>query len=252
MPARDSEISRRSAGSGSAEASHSSVLREGLLGDLDRRVEADHDLLGHLVRARVPDVLDRREVLVRVRGEQLALAGLDEAADHRLLQGVRQLVGLDDRLPGLRLRLLGRAGGTGGRRVALTGGRPVTLVLARDLRLVEASRPPRAAARTPSAARCRRPAPRWSPGRRAGPPGGPAAPAYGPSPRRRAPRPAGGRCRPRRTCRWASVASVQRVSSASRAVGSAYSSIASFTWRCSDCTTPMSDSLPMPDRTRDR
>ncbi|CAM5254377.1 hypothetical protein STENM327S_06725 [Streptomyces tendae] len=52
--------------------------------------------------------------------------------------------------------------------------------------------------------------------------------------------------------RWASVASVQRVSSASRAVGAAYWSIASFTWRCSDCTTPMSDSLPMPDSTSER
>ncbi len=48
------------------------------------------------------------------------------------------------------------------------------------------------------------------------------------------------------------LASVQRVSSASRAVGAAYWSMASFTWRCSDCTTPMSDSLPMPDSTSER
>ena len=48
------------------------------------------------------------------------------------------------------------------------------------------------------------------------------------------------------------AASDQRRRPVSRHRGSAYRSRASLTCRCSDCTTPMSDSLPMPDSTSDR
>ncbi|CAM5590364.1 hypothetical protein SCYAM73S_06207 [Streptomyces cyaneofuscatus] len=52
--------------------------------------------------------------------------------------------------------------------------------------------------------------------------------------------------------RCASVASVHWLSTASRDSGAAYRSRASFSWRCSDWTTPMSDSLPMPESTSER
>ena len=47
-------------------------------------------------------------------------------------------------------------------------------------------------------------------------------------------------------------ASVQRARPSSRHAGAAYRSSASFTWRCSDCTMPMSDSLVMPESTSSR
>ena len=188
-----------------------------------------------------------------VRREQLALVGLDEAADDRLLDGVGQLVGLDDRRPRLRLGL---------RR---SDARP--------------ARSPRAARRPRS---CPARARRRSPPRRTGPTAASRCtkrPAQlgvdgqaldrlravqqavqqvqllrraGRRRRTRGPRPAGGRCPARRPA----GAPASRPSSGSAAPrgpsGSAYRSIASFTWRCSDCTTPMSDSLPMPDSTSDR
>ena len=79
--------------------------------DQQRRVQPDGDVLRELARSVLPDPPDGLEVAVDVRGEQVELLGVPDAADHRRLHGVGDGVVLHGPLPRLLLGLHGRTQG---------------------------------------------------------------------------------------------------------------------------------------------